>query len=743
MRWMFLAALTWAAPALAQDLERVSTDPIGAQLADFSFAPVTDATGRLVVFASEADTLVEGDTNGVMDVFLKDRETGAVSRISVASDGTQADGPSPDMVGSFIGAYPSYATLRHDMTPDGRFVSFVSGATNLVEGDTNGVQDAFVHDRVTGVTERVSVTSDGAEGDDYALAVTALSDDGRFVAFASRSELAPGALENHENVYVRDRATGTTELVSQIMGREAGTPDSWMPDISGDGRYVVFVSEAKTLVRNNPSVEILEIYLHDRITGATTLVSLAEDGTASDGLSFGPRISRNGDYILFSSRAGNLVAGDANDAWDMFRRNRATGVTERVSGAADGGDADAASTHGAISDDGAVVAFSSAATNLLADPLPGPDAQVFRRDMTAGTTEILSLGPSGEPGDLGAILPDVNADASVVAFHSNGSTLVSGDTNGVTDVFATGRFGEREPERFEYAAKVLCGIVPPGAEETRIAPGLYTTSVNIHNPGVADVTFFKKLARAVPPGGQLTGGIFPIAEDTLRYDEALNSDCADLRARLFPDSDPRDFFEGFLVIQSPAPLDVTAVFSTAGVDRSGEVTGHSSIDVEVIPARDRAEGCDIELAKEASQPYPPYEFGGLTIAALRYDITLTHSCDTPLTGVQITDEIRTEVGGGFLSGVQILPLIEPVIVEPGGSFGLLDYAVMPDSTTEATMRADLTDIAPGDGGLLAYWVIVVTYGDYYGGPVINTATVETAVFEESAANNTASTTTQF
>ena len=727
---------------MAQDLERVSTDPIGAQLSQFSFAPAVDATGRFVVFASEDDTLVEGDTNGVIDVFLKDRETGAVTRISVAGDGTEGDNESPELFGSFIGAYPSYATLRHDITPDARFVSFVSGATNLVPDDTNGEQDAFVHDRVTGATERVSVASDGSEGGDFTLAVTAMSDDGRFVAFASRAALAPGAQEGDDNVYVRDRQAGITELISVTDPDEGGSPDSFMPDISGDGRYVVFISESKTLFPEDPSTEILNIYLHDRVTGTTTLVSAAPDGSASDGLSFGPRISRDGAYILYASRAGNLVPGDGNDAWDVFRRDRVTGATERVSVAADGGDGDASSTHGAISDDGSVVVFSGAATNLVEPALPGPDAQVFRRDMVAGTTEVLSLGPGAEPGDLGSVLPAPNSDGSVVAFHSQSNNLIAGDTNGVTDVFATGSFLDRAPARFEYAAKVLCGIVPP-EDGARIAPGLYTTSVNIHNPGTETVTFFKKLARAVPPGGQVTGGIFPISEDSLHYDEALNADCADLRARLFPESGPREFFEGFLVIQSPAPLDVTAVYSTAGVDRGGEVTGHSSIDVEVIPARDRAEGCDIVLSKEASQPYPPYEVGGFRLAALRYDITVTHGCDSAVTGVVIEDAIRTEVGEGALVGVQIIPLIEPVIVEPDGSFGLVDYAVLPDGTTEALMRAEVDDIAPGEGGLLAYWVVVASYGDFYGGPVINTARVESDLFEESLDNNTASTETPF
>jgi hypothetical protein len=141
-----------------------------------------------------------------------------------------------------------------------------------------------------------------------------------------------------------------------------------------------------------------------------------------------------------------------------------------------------------------------------------------------------------------------------------------------------------QEDRFDYAAKIICGLQNE-PNDMRLARGLYATAINIHNPNNHEVTFFKKLALTYPPKGQEPGAIMPIAFDTLKADEALKVDCMDIQRELFPNGFPTNYIKGFIVIQSPASLDVTGVYTTASLDEKGNVTKHSSIDVEQIRER--------------------------------------------------------------------------------------------------------------------------------------------------------------
>jgi Tol biopolymer transport system component len=198
--------------------------------------PAISAGGRFVAFPSESPGLVPGDTNGAEDVFVRDRRTGAVERVSVASDGGQADGTSRAVA----------------ISADGRVVAFGSFATNLVPGDANAKPDVFVHDRATGVTERVSVSSRGVQGNDESF-LPALSADGRFVAFVSlATNLVPGDTNATWDVFVRDRRTGRTERVSLgTRGNQVDGGDLHQPDITADGAEVAFESAGAGLVRGD------------------------------------------------------------------------------------------------------------------------------------------------------------------------------------------------------------------------------------------------------------------------------------------------------------------------------------------------------------------------------------------------------------------------------------------------------------------------------------------------------------
>src|SRR5947209_1614213 len=260
----------------AQTTVRVSVASDGTEGNDVSLGSALSADGRFVAFDSAATDLVAGDTNGVSDVFVHDRQTGTTERVSVASDGAQGNGSS----GLVTFAFPPA------LSADGRFVAFVSFATNLVASDTNGATDVFVHDRQTGTTERVSVASDGTEGNAASAGAT-LSADGRFVAFHSAAtNLVAGDTNGTNDVFVHDRQTGTTERVS-VNGFSAG------PALSADGRFVAFHSTATNLVAGDTN-GATDVFVHDRQTGTTERVSVASDGTQGNDASSYPALSADG-----------------------------------------------------------------------------------------------------------------------------------------------------------------------------------------------------------------------------------------------------------------------------------------------------------------------------------------------------------------------------------------------------------------------------------------------------------------
>lgn len=202
----------------------VSVDSAGIQGNGFSELPSISQNGRYVAFSSWATNLVPGDTNGEKDIFVHDRDTGVTERVSVNSDAIQGNSDSD---------VPS-------ISQDGRYVAFQSWANNLVPGDTNGAIDVFVHDRNTGETERVSVGSAGAQGNNH-FGGASISQDGQFVAFSSRANnLVPGDTNNTRDVFVHDRDSGQTERVSVDSTGIQGNFISGDPSISQHGRYVAF-----------------------------------------------------------------------------------------------------------------------------------------------------------------------------------------------------------------------------------------------------------------------------------------------------------------------------------------------------------------------------------------------------------------------------------------------------------------------------------------------------------------------
>src|SRR5687768_12487085 len=301
--------------------EWVSVSSAGTGANNQSDMPAISGDGRFVTFVSLGDNLVPDDTNGFADTFVHDRLTNITERVSASSrerEGNEHSG----LIG--VAAYPA-------ISADGRLVAFVSQADNLVSGDRNVNADVFVRDRLLGTTERVSVNSAGEEAD-TAGEGPAISADGRFGAFQSQAQnLVPGGnpFLFVDQVYVHDRETATTEIMSVNDAGEAGNSLSVQADISADGRFVVFSSFADNLVPG-PQSSGLQVYLRDRVTGTIERISENAAGEPGDGSSVDPTISLDGRFVAFQTNSGNLI-GDGDHESHILVKDRVTGAFERVS----------------------------------------------------------------------------------------------------------------------------------------------------------------------------------------------------------------------------------------------------------------------------------------------------------------------------------------------------------------------------------------------------------------------------
>jgi Tol biopolymer transport system component len=426
------AALVAAPTSNLGETSRVSVSSSGGQGDYSSFATGISASGRYVAFTSDATTLVEGDTNGKRDAFVRDRLTGETTRVSVSSTGEQSTCSDPFGCSSAVG-----------ISANGRSVAMVSAAPDLVAGDTNEASDVFVHDRQTGETTRVSISGSGSEGNG-ASGFASISADGRYVAFSSSaSNLVPGDTNDSGDVFIHDLRTGRTTRVSlDSHGRQTSRgSDSGDPAIGARGRYVAFTSNASNLVAHDTN-NLADVFVRDLRTGRTTRVSVSSRGKQagrdrSGNGSNAPSISANGRYIAFHSAASNLVRGDTNRAFDIFVRDRKTSKTRRVSVSNRGRQANAESFGPeSISPDGRYVAFGSLATNLVAGDA-NDITDVFVYDRRTGRVTIASRNTDGQQGNDGSAnaVAAFSADDAYLAFSSWSSNLVDGDTNGGPDAF--------------------------------------------------------------------------------------------------------------------------------------------------------------------------------------------------------------------------------------------------------------------------------------------------------------------
>jgi len=319
------------------------------------------------------------------------------------------------------------------ISADGRILTFYSSASSLVVGDANGSPDIFVRNLRTGVTTRVSVNASGQEANGT-CDIASMSADGRFVAFGSlASNLVPGDTNGVYDIFVRDLSAGTITRASVDSAGAESDGDSLGPSLSADGRFVAFYSLASNFGAG--PLGVFQVYVHDLQTGSTVRVSEDAAGVAGDANSFDPSISADGADVAFTSHATNLVPGDTNGCDDVFLRNLA-GTIQRVSVDSTGVEANGASGAPALcfTFNRHRIAFQSLADNLVPGDTNGV-SDVFLRELANDTTSRLSLDPLGVEGDGASLTPSFSPDCRYVAFESQAANLVAGDTNLVSDAF--------------------------------------------------------------------------------------------------------------------------------------------------------------------------------------------------------------------------------------------------------------------------------------------------------------------
>jgi Tol biopolymer transport system component len=424
MRQLMFASLLLLAsagrlPAAAQGSQtiRVNVSSTGVQANGYSAAAALARGGGFVAFLSSASNLVAGDTNGAQDVFVHDIVYGSTTRESVDSSGAQAHADSN--------------STRLGISADGRFVVFCSNSPNLVAGDTNGMDDVFLRDRLLGTTIRVSVGNAGLQGNRDSKDPS-VSDDGRYVAFESYSNnwLSPDASFGPD-VFLRDVVAGTTTLVGVNAQGIQASQGSDQAAVSGDGRFVAFHSGSPDMVP--PGAFPNQVFVRSLLTGITSLESVNSGGIIGDNFSAAPFLSRDGRWLVFISGSTNFVNGALIGGQDGFLRDRVTGTTFHVTPGYGGADSNGACYVPSVSDDARYVAFGGFATNILPFDDNGPQMDSWQRDLAKADNLCIGVDTNGQAVTSGVW--GLSSDGSVALFSSAIEPVVPGDDNGFSDFF--------------------------------------------------------------------------------------------------------------------------------------------------------------------------------------------------------------------------------------------------------------------------------------------------------------------
>lgn len=395
----------------------ISVSSSGTQGNSDSGATTLSKDGRYVTFSSTASNLVSGDTNGVQDIFLRDTVTGATTRIDVDSSGAQSNAGSG---GARISS-------------SGKCIVYYSTASNLVSGDTNGVQDIFLYTISTGNTTRISLDSSGNEANNSSFSAD-VDAECRFVTFDSiASNLVPTDTNTTGgDIFVRDTQLNTTRLIDISTAGVQATGDNQYPRISCDGRFVTWRTWASNLDTGDTNGNV-DVVITDLLGNqVTTNITKAGNGGSSE-----PAISCSGDYVVFPSNASNLVPSDTNGIVDIFRYDRVAKTTMRVSLTSSGTQVTSGGgVRSDISSDGNFVTWDTSSSQFDPTDTNGFN-DIYLRNISAGTTELVSVTPSLGLANNNSYFAEISDDASKIAYNSSATNLVSSDTNNKGDVFVS------------------------------------------------------------------------------------------------------------------------------------------------------------------------------------------------------------------------------------------------------------------------------------------------------------------
>lgn len=442
---MAVLAATWllfdGSAAMAQ-IERVSTALDGTEANHNSYEAAVSDDGSVIAFRSSADNLIAGDDNDLPDVFVRDYGLGTLEWANLDLDGT------PTNTALYRNAFfPS-------VSDDGSRVSFsiYPGVTHL-----------SIRDRIADATTEILMGGSGREREEPQI-----SGNGRFLVFHSQVDfqgVEPATvrpLDDNDNaafdVFLYDIDGAGTIALERINRPDfssdpscigavppdcpEGNGDSMSASVSDDGARIAFYSYATDLVPDD-SNGLEDVFVKFRfdgqgmpvgIAGPLIRASVASDGTQADGDSYDPVLSGDGEFVVFRSLASNLVLGDTNGVWDIFVHEIATGLTQRVSVASDGTEADRGSFSAQISDDGRFVVFRSNASNLVADD-SNERFDIFVHDRDTNQTARVSIPAGGGEADNHSYLPAITGDGQWIVFESDAANLVSGDNNRARDIF--------------------------------------------------------------------------------------------------------------------------------------------------------------------------------------------------------------------------------------------------------------------------------------------------------------------
>jgi hypothetical protein len=460
-------------------IRRVSTDSAGNQLTGNSYNAWLTPDASKIVFTSAATDAVDVDTNGQPDVFVKDLESGAVTRVDTSATGAQARlgatpstlSPSDDRVafvstsgdlvpgdnnaladvfvksltdGSITivstgtstpigGTGDSVLTGRHPSISDnGEFVVYTSAAGNLVSGpDTGSLANVYWVDRSTGQTVRVSAATDGTPGD-AASSGASITGDGTLVAFQSTADNIVGDTGGHSQVFLASPQAGVSVILSQTLAGTVGNGDSTDVVLSRDGHWAVFVTRATNLFED-ATPNYSDVVIEDLTTGAMQLVSANAQGQQGSADATAPSVSDDGRFVTFLSSAQDLLPGVTGGQPELYLKDLVTGTLTLVSQTSDGTPANGAVNDAAISGDGHTIAFVSTATNLVSGTTG--TAAVYVANVSTGAIQRVDMAPTGDPTNGAAGGVSISDNGRYVSFDSTATNLIPDDTTDNREVF--------------------------------------------------------------------------------------------------------------------------------------------------------------------------------------------------------------------------------------------------------------------------------------------------------------------